>query len=266
MPPFELSDQEGEHDDEHDDEHDAKTEQDKPPELQAFLDQYGDALWDIVQIVLLFMGRNKLTKVASENLFRLINQLLLFTGAKITLPSFHEVMKLVEHLNITKIEKIDCCPDDHILFRGKYASFTHCPVCKVSRLVKGKPHKQFIYIGIKDQLRARFKWPGWTQSAQLKAYENTDILSDVSTGRAWQQLLASNSGRLLRDSRNQCLGLCMDGANPFMQGNAVYSYTPILMQMFNLPVHLRKKIENMLMVGIIPGPKAPKSFQPYLEW
>ena len=99
----------------------------------------------------------------------------------------------------------------------------------------------------------------------LENYDG-ETLADINTGLAWKRLLESDDGRLTHDSRNQVIGLCMDGANPFKKENAIYSHTPIMAQMFNLPFHLRKKIENMLLIGIVTGPRAPKSFQPYLKW
>jgi hypothetical protein len=68
----------------------------------------------------------------------------------------------------------------------------------------------------------------------------------------------------LRDDRNQVLGICIDGANPFEE-KTVYSYTPIMGQFLNMPEQHRKKIKNILLIGLVPGPNAPQSYQPYLD-
>lgn len=39
----------------------------------------------------------------------------------------------------------------------------------------------------------------------------------------------------------------------------------ILISCLNLPPHLRKKSENMIMVGIVHGPKTPEDLSPFLD-
>ena len=64
---------------------------------------------------------------------------------------------------------------------------------------------------------------------------------------------------------NQVLQVCVDPFNPFEEGNSVYSITPILMQYLTLSNKERYKNRNMDLIGIIPGPNMPSSFQPYIH-
>lgn len=57
----------------------------------------------------------------------------------------------------------------------------------------------------------------------------------------------------------------IDPFNPFEEGNSVYSMTPIIIQYLTLPKTERYKNRNMDLVGVIPGPRMPYSFQPFLD-
>ena len=81
---------------------------------------------------------------------------------------------------------------------GRYAARTSCPICESPRLKGGKPQRQFIYLGVKNQLLALFRRPDWAGISKLKPVQNSDILSDVSTGKAWKRLLEFSGGILAR--------------------------------------------------------------------
>lgn len=57
--------------------------------------------------------------------------------------------------------------------------------------------------------------------------------------------------------------LCMDGFNPFhgKEAGKTVSVGAIYMICLNLPPHLRYRLENVFLVGIIPGPSSPSTHQ-----
>jgi hypothetical protein len=63
--------------------------------------------------------------------------------------------------------------------------------------------------------------------------------------------------------RGLMLSLCTDGVSPFK--HKTYSMWPIMMTVLNLPEHLRNQPANMLLLGVVPGPDAPRTIQPYLD-
>lgn len=63
--------------------------------------------------------------------------------------------------------------------------------------------------------------------------------------------------------RNIVLSLHVDGFSPYNTGTK--SYTAIQCMILNLPENLRHLSKFILVVGLIPGPKAPKSVVPYLD-
>ena len=149
-------------------------------------------------MLLMFIRRHKLEQAAAVNLFRLVNQILQYGDSKLKIPPYQEVRTFVERFGITKIEKIDCCPNDHILFRGVNSELAACPICREPRRIDGCPQKQFIYLGVQNQLRDRFRRHDWALISKLKPFQDSDILSDVSTGSAWKRLSELEDGTFFR--------------------------------------------------------------------
>jgi hypothetical protein len=65
------------------------------------------------------------------------------------------------------------------------------------------------------------------------------------------------------DRRNIVIGVNVDGVVPFKRSQN--SYTPIQVMIYNLPENYRHRKPFVLIAGMIPGPKAPKSVRPYLS-
>ncbi|VDB94734.1 unnamed protein product [Peniophora sp. CBMAI 1063] len=83
----------------------------------------------------------------------------------------------------------------------------------------------------------------------FNAYEVTSFV-----GPDGQPFLKAQSGEI-----RLLFALNVDGFNPFQMKEAGRKYTSTAMYMtcLNLPPHLRYRVENMFLVGIIPGPKEP---------
>jgi hypothetical protein len=86
-------------------------------------------------------------------------------------------------------------------------------------------------------------------------------VTDITESKGFQQNIVDSG--FFSDVRNAVLSLCVDGVNPWEQSQ--YSMWPIIITVLNLPPDLRGRPEAMLLLGIIPGPGAPKSLNPYLE-
>ena len=59
------------------------------------------------------------------------------------------------------------------------------------------------------------------------------------------------------ESRNVHLGLCIDRFNPFGLFAAPYSYWPIILMVYNLPLAMCMRPEFMFLSTVIPGPSSP---------
>ena len=75
-----------------------------------------------------------------------------------------------------------------------------------------------------------------------------NVLGDIYDGRIWEDFLAQKY--------SWCLALNVDWFQPF--SHVTDSVGALYMVILNLPRELRYKRENMILVGIIPGPREPK--------
>ena len=83
------------------------------------------------------------------------------------------------------------------------------------------------------------------------------LLGDIYDGAIWKQFLSSNEFNYLSSPFCYLLTLNVDWFQPFERN--VYSLGAIYLTIQNLPRSLRYKPENILLVGIMPGPKEASS-------
>ena len=82
------------------------------------------------------------------------------------------------------------------------------------------------------------------------------MYGDIYDGKVWKELQSVDGIPFLSVSHNYCFTLNIDWFNPFK--HTEYSVGAIYLVIQNLPRSERYKFENMILVGMIPGPKEPK--------
>ncbi|GBC23995.2 hypothetical protein GLOIN_2v1786147 [Rhizophagus irregularis DAOM 181602=DAOM 197198] len=126
------------------------------------------------------------------------------------------------------------------------------------------PELIYPVSSIQQQLSSMFKRPGfeellrhWTRRSVID-----NVLSDIYDGQIWQNLKESNeqgSNNFFRpDKADTHLGLMinLDWFQPYE--GTIYSTGVIYAIICNLPRDVRFKPENMLILGILPGPNEVK--------
>ena len=83
-----------------------------------------------------------------------------------------------------------------------------------------------------------------------------DFLGDIYDGAVWKRFNSPDQFDFLTSPHSYLLTLNIDWFQPFDRG--VYSVGAIYITIQNLPRSERYKVENILLIGIIPGPKEPK--------
>lgn len=83
-----------------------------------------------------------------------------------------------------------------------------------------------------------------------------DTLADVTDGQVWKDLITVNGRPFLDVPNNLALMLNVDWFTPYERSR--YSVGVIYLTVLNLPRSVRYKLENVLVIGCIPGPKEPK--------
>lgn len=128
------------------------------------------------------------------------------------------------------------------------------------------PKKVYCYNSIIETLKLFLQRPGFTSRCELwRARERTSIanlLSDVIHGTVWRDFKGPDGSRFMSHQRNIALMMNVDWFQPFK--HSPYSVGVIYLAFMNLPRGERYRRENIIVVGIIPGPGEPSSLNPYL--
>lgn len=121
------------------------------------------------------------------------------------------------------------------------------------------PRKVYPYCSFKDALTLLVSRPGFLSQCEIwrerakKIPEN--ILADIYDGKIWSDFIGDKYNNFLQSSGNLVLSLNFDFFQPFTRTQ--YTIGALYLVILNLPREERYKIENVILVGIIPGPKEP---------
>ena len=155
-----------------------------------------------------------------------------------------------------------------MVFRGDFADSVICPTCGAERYSRNNiPSKSFTYFPIGPRIVRMFESPVYSELIQTHAsslQDEPEIVCDIQQSTMWKEAYGSD-GIFKGDGRGIALALCADGVNPFHINRVQYSMCPLVMSLLNLPRHLRYQFSNLLLVGIIPGPKEPQNMNIYLD-
>ena len=170
----------------------------------------------------------------------------------------------------------DCCPQSCIAYTTKYIHHQSCPFCEEPRFKPdGKPCRQFTYFPLIPHLQGFFRSPVMIKSMSYRnRYQSKPgSVSDVFDGNHYQRLLRHRvvvDGEKLKhhyfsDPHDIALALATDTYLLYKRcRRKAPSATPILLQNYNLPPHIRTHLCNLICIGIIPGPQQPKDLTSFL--
>lgn len=116
----------------------------------------------------------------------------------------------------------------------------------------------FCYQGLVDSIKMMIKRPGFLKKCEewrvRKSFQNT--LSDIYDGKVWKAFLDIDGVPFLSLPYNFALTLNIDWFQPFK--HSTYSAGAIYIAIQNIPRRERYASDNIILVGIIPGPHEPK--------
>ena len=180
---------------------------------------------------------------------------------------YSAALSLIEPFLVQALE-LDVCPNDCIIFRGKHATLTECPICGAKRYKTSNiPFRRFRYLPIGPRLERLFGTANLAHLVQAHGGLNSvSVMTDIHHSPTWNDAYSIDDV-FEDDPRGIALGLCADGVNPFSHLSTTYSMCPIVLSLLNLPRNIRHNFGNLLLVGIVPGNgrQEAKSIQPYLE-
>ena len=124
-----------------------------------------------------------------------------------------------------------------------------------------KPRRIYYYYGLKAALNILLSNSNFMEfcnlSNRLRSQNQSTTMSDIMDGEIWQCITAHLSPNS-RSSSVNILGILInvDWFQPFK--HVSYSVGVIYAVIINLPRSIRYKSENVIIIGIIPGPNEPK--------
>lgn len=181
----------------------------------------------------------------------------------------------VKKLSAFQRRVYDCCPASCCCFVGPWTNCDTCPYCDHPRhRSDGSPFKTFSALPLIPQLLALFssshfvdlmlyrsqycnEMEGRRSGSEQSANTPCDQIGDVYDSENWH-----NCKHLFEDPHDVALLLTTDGFAPFKKRH--YSAWPLLLINLNLPPSERMKHDNLICVGVIPGPKAPKDLDSFV--
>jgi hypothetical protein len=158
---------------------------------------------------------------------------------------------------------LHCCVNSCVAYTGDYATLKECPVCHEPRLAdENKPRKKFTIIPLIPRLQLQYKDLERARHLRYRAeyIQHMGNFGDVFDGDAYMELCDQG---FFSDERDVALGVSTDGFQIFRQ--RTNDCWPILIINYNIAPTERVKRENLLLYGIIPGPKQPKEIASFLQ-
>ena len=175
----------------------------------------------------------------------------------------------VRDLSRFKPMKFTCCINSCMCYTGLYADLDECPNCGTSRLNgSGQARRIFSYMPLIPRLCALMSNRTYATHLQYRANEHAKTCSpgtktDIFDGLHYRSLLGERvvvgdktyPHNYFSDHRDIALGFATDGFAPFKRRK--HTAWILLIFNYNLPPEQRFLRDNILCVGIIPGPKKP---------
>ena len=118
------------------------------------------------------------------------------------------------------------------------------------------PKRVYCYRSIKYSLEEMLLRPGFKDILHHGPNKSDHLLADVCDGEIFRNFQDDLGNNYFADKRNLAIMLNVDWFNPFK--NTEYSLGAIYAVFLNIPRELRFKWENVLLLGIFPGPTEPK--------
>ena len=131
----------------------------------------------------------------------------------------------------------------------------------------------YCYKSLQESLQTLFLQKKFASNCEIwkteKCYqedieENPEVIKDIYDGHIWKKFQVYKGSVFLDQPYSIAFILNVDWFQPF--SHTQYSVGVIYLTILNLPRHIRYKRENVILIGIIPGPREPEyNINTYLQ-
>ncbi|CAE6386878.1 unnamed protein product [Rhizoctonia solani] len=195
--------------------------------------------------------------------------------ADLNLPSEFIAWRRLRLLSGLEMRSYDMCINSCCCFLGKYAEAQSCKFCNAPRFNSaGKARRTFQYTPLIPQLRALFLNCDMLIKLRYRLLAEgqyrpgiiQDIFDAEHYRRLRQTILDEATGyRFFGNDNDLPLGLSTDGLSLFKQARHGQSTAwPIIIINYGLHPSIRTRLENVICVGVIPGPQQCKDLNSFL--
>lgn len=128
------------------------------------------------------------------------------------------------------------------------------------------PFKTYCYMSIESSLEQLLQRPNFPVLCEEWRHRITDpsIMKDIYDGQIWQDFMNFEGVPFLSERFSYGFMINVDWFQPYK--HTQYSVGVIYFTLLNLPRHMRNKPENVMLVGVIPGPHEPSiNLNSYIE-
>ncbi|KAF8698921.1 Transposase family tnp2, partial [Rhizoctonia solani] len=168
----------------------------------------------------------------------------------------------------------DCCINSCVCYLGKYQELDKCPFCQEPRCNgRGKARRVFHYTPLIPQLQGLFQNAQMAKKlryrvesdAKYKPHVIFNVFDSDNYLRLQQtQVHPNHPYHFFDNPKDIALGLLTDGFMLFKRRRRGLSCAwPIILINYNLDPSIRTHLENIICVGVIPGPKQPKDINSF---
>jgi hypothetical protein len=187
-----------------------------------------------------------------------------------TASKYSEILRTTNSTDHDFGKVFDVCQQlacSHV-YHKESAAVLVCPLCGSARY-KDLRHKRafrtFTYFSVKEHIKL---WLSSARTAEMlklrprirKGVGLDLVLRDWTDGSAFKRFTDD-----VGDSENNiAIALCADGAQAYRSFWArKHESTPLIAVVFNLPGNIRYSVHGLWMLGVVPGPSAPR-LDPFL--
>lgn len=173
-------------------------------------------------------------------------------------------------------EWYDCCINSCVAYIGDLQHSDSCPGCSEPQWITQttKPRRLFCYVPLIPRLQKFFV--NLKSHAEIlycsERQTQVDCISDIFDAEHYKNLCNMTvvvDGEALphhffSDKHDIAFSICLDSYLLYQRRRGGPCATPIVLQNYNLKLEIRTRLANLICLGVIPGPKAPKRLDTFL--
>ena len=218
------------------------------------------------------------TEYAGSVMLRFLNTLFVTLRKALRLPVTPATVRAqigFDHLTAHLVKYI-ACPSCHSLYRygdnaPQFCTYVRFPthpspaqrkVCNASLFsTSARPRKEYVYNSLVHTLQVLFSRPEFENQINewRQRGSHEDMMFDVYDAAMWTKISDCDNPNMpfVEHRRSLLLTLNVDWFQPFTRSD--YSCGAIYLTVNNLPRTIRFKTENVILVGLMPGPNEPRT-------